>query len=192
MTIEKPASKTTRDRINLLAKRIFRVNSKRAALKAKHREAQNRLKASYEAEDNKLKVQFDKDTTELAILVRDQKDRLVEPGKQSFVTLFARFGFRRTTTETKFVDKDVVEKLVRKLGITKQVATRRVVVTYDVELDRLEALLERRPELKPRFDGLILWASEKEKLNVKPNEAYFTQHDSARLSEKAIPLPDAD
>lgn len=191
MPIENPASKTTINRINALSRRIFRLNSKRAALKSKHQAAQDRLKSKFSAEDTKLKAQFDSDTAELAGLVRKQKDRLVEPGKQSFVTMFAKFGFRRSKT-AKVVDKDGVDKKIRDLGITKQVAKRRVVVVYDFQLELLEELLEKRPDLKPEFDGLIEWPGDKESLNVKPNEAYFTQHDSSRLSDKAIPLPDAN
>jgi len=190
MPIENPASKTTINRINMLSRRIFRLNSKREAIKTKHRAAQERLKTKFLAEDTKLKAQFDSDTAELAGMVRSNKARLVEPGKQSFVTMFAKFGFRSSKT-AKVVNKDGIDKKIRELGITKQVAKRRVVVVYDFQLELLEALLEERPELKVEFDGLIEWPGDKESLNVKPNEAYFTQHDSSRLSDKAIPLPDA-
>ncbi len=183
-----PASKTTLNQINALAKRIFRNEAKKIRLTAQLRAAQARAKARYSPEILQLQSQIDKDGKRLSGIVKKYRTRLIESGK-SFATMHAKFQYRENT-KLKIVNPQAVEALVRKLKITKPVSVR--TVHSEVKPDLLEQYLDDHPELKPEFNGLVEWPGQRQNLSIKPNESYLTTLDGTRLSDKAIPLPSSD
>lgn len=145
------------------------------------------VRAEHEGGLTEVQKQIDNLDGRIWVLAENHRSELLPGDKRSFVTLAAKFKFRKTSGGDRIIDTEEVMAIARKLGVIKQIAdppTRR----WKVNSKKLTAWLARHPELRKRFGTALERIPEGESLTIQPNEAYVTVFDNERITPPSVSI----
>ena len=171
--------------IDMLAEERFHLEVQREDLIKTFKTEEAELKKRFAQDIAPVEDRISQLDAELIHRINDNRDRLIARGKQSFVTLVARFQFKKSTITDKVQDTSGVMEVARRLGVVRQIAD--PIRGYKLNRRKFGAWLKAHPEHREAFDEYLELQSG-ESLTMQPNSTYTVKHDSQRVSPPSISI----
>ena len=146
----------------------------------------NQLKQRHAAELAKLDQQIANVDSELWQLVSRHRTTLIDPGKQSFVTVVAQVAFRKVGGSIKLINPGLALDIARQLGIVRKIG--KLQVKWAVDRVKLLAWLDANNEDREIFDDCVAATPAHESLSIKPNANYTVRHGTERISPPPLTI----
>lgn len=148
--------------------------------------ATNQLKQRHAAELAKLDQQVADTDSELWQLVTHHRAALIDPGKQSFVTVVAQVAFRKVGGSIKLINPGLALDIARQLGIVRKIG--KLHVKWVVDRTKLLAWLDTNNQDRESFEECIEEIAAHESLSIKPNANYTVRHGTERISPPPLTI----
>lgn len=119
--------------------------------------------------------------------VDEHRGALIEPGKRSFVTIFAKFQFRDVPARTTILDKKGIMQVARRLRVVQRIANPPK-IEWRFDQKKFLAWLAKNGDLRVHFEPFLDDVDTRETLSIQPNSGYAVLHDSKRVSPPPITI----
>ena len=172
-------------KLDELARELFAQQIASDTENARFKAAEATLKAEHEANMEPILAAMRQAGAKVWGLIGGNRDRLIAPGKKSFMTGAAKFQLRGSSAKLKVADSDGVMQVARQLGVIKKIANppRR---TWQLDKDKFFAWLEENPELREQFEEFLNETDAAEGLTIQPNGTFTVFHNKERVSPPPV------
>lgn len=172
--------------ISELLKQLFSVLRQQKELKNELDEQTDNLKAQFYARNQQLEKQLIDIKAKLYELVSKNRSVLLTGPRKSFAMLYGIVLFEQKRLNFKVTDKSAVEELCRKHRILTTVGS--FERTWKPDASALKAWLTQHPDIAPQFEPFTEQTGGFDEIYAKPNDTFFTEFDSSRLSNERTKL----
>lgn len=173
---------------------VNEVTNERLILAAQEAE----LTRQFRADKDALEADFARQLTELHLEIKPVDERLwallqkhrnvlIAPGKQSFITMAAKFQFKKESGKERVTDSGAVMETARLLGIVRQIADPPK-GGWRYNTKKFWSWLEQRGEMREHFADQIEVTQDTEGLTIYPNSNYTVLHDLERVSPPPVSI----
>jgi len=174
------------DQINELAIEHFKQQAELEAANTAFEEAQKAANAAHSALIGPIQGKINELNAKLDALIKSHRTELIKEGRQSFVTMVAKFQFHRTHPDPKVTDPKAVMKIARDKGIVRKIA--KLMYFWKFNSDKFFAWLSKNEELRSLFEQYIDQPEDSESLSMQLNGAYPVFYDDTRISPHSIKI----
>lgn len=168
------------------------MTAERFTLAAREAEIVRRFKAEKEA----LEAEATRQLTELQqeikpvderlwALLQKHRSVLIKPGKQSFITMAAKFQFKKEPGKERVTNAVAVMDLARDLSVIRQIADPPK-GGWRYNAKKFMAWMEKRGGVRDKFAAFIEKTEDTEGLTIYPNSNYTVMHGLDRVSPPPV------
>lgn len=172
---------------------INEVTTERLILAAREDEIVQRTKRAVQALELSASVELTKLHKQIAPvdarlweLLQQHRSTLIAPSKQSFITMIAKFQFKKKYGKEKITDPDAIMDVARTLGVVMQIAD--PPGGWRFNATKFWAWLGQRGDMREHFAGLLEKEADSEGLTISPNSNYTVMHDHERVSPPSVSI----
>lgn len=172
--------------LNSLAYQRFRLEAELNNLKQELKDREDLLKTEFGPRIEAVEASIASVDKALLDGVQDNRNILIEKGKQSFTTLFAKFQLKKASSAVRVTDRDGVMEVARNLRVIRQIAdppSNR----YKLNIQRFKDWIQRNPEYLDDFAKYLDFPTG-ETLTIQSNGTYPVSYEGKRISTPSISI----